>query len=87
MQREDGGPRLEKQKHAAAEFRIRESILRRERGESWDYEGRAEDLELIRRKRHESGPERIRRVVGYGQEDTAKGRGGGTVTDVHLHRT
>jgi hypothetical protein len=71
------GPRLEKVKYAAAEARIRESVLRRERGESWDYEGRDEDLTLIRRKRHERGPERLGRVVGYGQEGTAKGRGGG----------
>ncbi len=59
MQREDRGPRLEKVKHQAAESRIRDSVLRRERGESWDYAGRDEDLALIRRKRHELGPERL----------------------------
>ncbi len=59
LEREDRGPRLEKVKHAAAEARIRESVLRRERGASWDYEGRDEDLAIIRRKRHELGPERL----------------------------
>jgi hypothetical protein len=57
MQREC--PRLETVKHAAAESRIRDSVLRREVGASWDYEGRDEDLALIRCKRHELGPERL----------------------------
>jgi len=55
LEHEDRGPRLEKRKHQGAESRIRDSVLRRERGESWDYEGRAEDLAIIRRKRHELG--------------------------------
>jgi hypothetical protein len=52
--------------------RIRESIL-----SGRDYPGKAEDLELVRRKQRELGSERLRRLVGYGQEGTAKGRGGG----------
>ncbi len=59
QQHEDRGPRLEKTKHQAAEARIRGSVLRRERGERWDYEGRDADLALLRRKRHELGLERL----------------------------
>ena len=66
------GPRLEKRKHLEAEARVRESIL-----SGRDYPGKAEDMELIRRKQRELDPKRLRRVVGYGQEGTAKGGGGG----------
>lgn len=57
------GPRLEKLKHREAEERIRASVLRREQGLEWCYEGRDDDLSLIQRKGRELGPERLRRVV------------------------
>jgi hypothetical protein len=67
MQRNE--PRLEKRKHLLAERRLETSIL-----EGRDYEGKDEDIALVRRKRHELGDERLRRAVGYGQHGTSKGR-------------
>lgn len=66
MPLEERGPRLEIQKHQAAEERIRASILRREMGEEWRYEGRDEDLDLVRRKQRERGPQGVRRVLDRG---------------------
>jgi hypothetical protein len=63
MQRDERGPRLELRRHAAAEARVRASVLRRERGESWDYEGRDDDIALIKRKTRERGPAGVRRVL------------------------
>jgi hypothetical protein len=56
----------------AAEERLRKAILG-----GFDYEGKAEDLELVRRNHRKLGPERLRRVLGYGQEGTVRRRGGG----------
>ncbi len=64
MQRE--GPRLEVVKHREAEARVRASILRREMGQPWDYEGRDEDIAIIKRKTRELGHERLKRFVGGG---------------------
>ena len=57
------GPRLEKVKHAAAEERLRTSIIRKSLGEPWDYEGREEDILLVQRKTRELGAERLRRAL------------------------
>jgi hypothetical protein len=65
MPREDG-PRLEVTKHQAAETRLRESVLRRERGEAWDYPDRDADIELCQRKERERGPAGVRKVLGRG---------------------
>ncbi len=56
MQRKE--PRLEKRKHAAAEERLRRAIL-----EGRDYEGKDEDIALVKRKHRELSPERVRRVI------------------------
>ena len=53
------GPRLEKLKHIQAERRLKEAVLE-DRG---DYPGKAEDVELIRRKHRELSPQRMRRVI------------------------
>lgn len=55
------GPRLEKVKHLEAERRLRTSIL-----ENRDYEGKEEDVALIKRKTRELGHERLKRVIGGG---------------------
>jgi hypothetical protein len=47
--------RLEKEQALAAEARIRDSILRKGRGEQWRYEGRAADVARVRRWRKERG--------------------------------
>jgi hypothetical protein len=44
----EGGPRLEVQKHLDAERRLKRSILTGK-----PYEGKEEDLELVRRKHRE----------------------------------
>jgi hypothetical protein len=63
------GPRLEVAKHLAAERRVKRSLLT---GKS--YEGREEDLALIRRKHKELGQERLKKMT---QEVVARGGGGG----------
>jgi hypothetical protein len=55
---EGEGPRLEKQKHLDAERRLKASVI-----SGTDYEGKAEDVALIKRKARELGDERLRRAV------------------------
>lgn len=59
--REDSGPRLEIQKHAAAEERLRLAFVA-----GADYEGKDADLALVRRKAKERGAQGVRRILGGG---------------------
>ena len=63
MPLEERGPRLEVRRHQAAEERLRESVLRREMGQEWRYEGRDDDLALCQRKERERGAAGVRRVL------------------------
>ena len=57
------GPRLEVVKHQAAEERLRWSLMA-----GVEYEGKAEDLELARRKAKERGARGVRRALGGGRK-------------------
>ena len=59
MPRREGQPRREVAEHLAAEERLRRAVL-----EGRDYEGKAEDLERVKRKQRELGDERLRRAIG-----------------------
>lgn len=58
--------RREKEQYLAAERRVKESILRKARGEEWRYEGREEDFERLRRWRRERGETLIKSAGGGG---------------------
>ena len=66
---EPRGPRLEVRKHKAAEMRLKRSILTGK-----PYEGKEEDLELVRRKHRELSREKLREV---GETIAEAGGGGG----------
>jgi hypothetical protein len=58
--------RLEKEQALLAEARIRDSILRKVRGEEWRYEGREEDFARVRRWRRDRDELLVRAEGGGG---------------------